>query len=380
MDIDRIAVVLHTAVLTKLQNEARIPETLTQEQAQASYDRVYDIIQDTINGRDIHTNKIEIQKEATLRSIQEIPLAIRDASKPLTPIKETPDDIQNLVEQELQKRGMQDQSIGATPPPPPSNPTNTITPTPTPTNTTIGSEQQTTPMTEPVPQEYTPNDSQGASASASNTQPPPMIRQYTPRPPSTSPPPLEPVTGPVSTLITSPEKGTDGLRWEFTTESNVLGITQVHIPHMFVNQYPYLLITITNNDTITTMTHPLIHKIGNWYDIPNGEKCMGNLSGSFRITITDPDGDIIPTRFTLKEAQENHTLYTKAVIHPDSGIAYSFEDTQTNKKEPDHETEGDTKEDTEQETKEESKMTPDDDVILLFEDHSIGVFFLTSAQ
>ena len=370
MDIDRIAIVLHSAVLKKLQNEFRIPETLTQEQIQAAYDRVYDILQQAIVGRDIKLDKIEIQKEATLRSIQEIPIAIRDATKELKqtlePPKDTsednPSDIQNLVELELQKRGMQDQTIGAIPPP---------TPTPTP----IGSEQfniiDTPALTEnnTYASSITPDESGSGSDTIKQTGMASSTQTST-RLPLAQPPLAQPPHDsfePVSTLISSPNKGSDGLRWEFESNSPVLGITHVYLPHLFVKHHPYLLIHIVNDGM--SMTHPLIHSSDNWYKVPNGKNLLGRLSGSFRLSITDPDGEVIRTRYTLKEAQNNHTFYTKAVIDPKTGIAHTFDDmkTETNTINKSDDKSGDT------------KPSPDDEVILLFEDHAIGVFFLISS-
>lgn len=361
MDIDRIAIVLHSAVLKKLQNEFRIPETLTQEQVQAAYDRVYDILQQSIMGRDIKSNKIDIQKEATLRSIQEIPIAIREATKTFKqspePPQDTPADIQNLVEQELQKRGMQDQNLGATPP--------------TPTGREQFNEIQLSPPTQNdtlTTNSFTPDRT--GSGGYDNVNPPPFV-QETPRPLTASLPPDS--FEPVSTFISSPDKGTDGLRWEFESKSPILGITYVRLPHLFVSRLPYLLIHITNDGTI--MKHPLIHTTENWYKVPNGKNCLGRLTGSFRVSITDPDGEVIRTKYTLREAQNNHTFYTKAVIDPKTDIAHTYDDIDS------QQTKNIVSKDEEPENKEESTevLSPDDEVILLFDDHSIDAFFLTSS-
>lgn len=383
MDIDRIAIVLHSAVLKKLQNELRIPETLTQEQVQAAYDRVYDILQQSMVGRDIKANKIDIQKEATLRSIQEIPIAIRDATKELKQTLEPPQDtsqdnpadIQNLVEQELQRRGMQDQSIGATPP--------EQLPTPAPTGSDQFTSTQPTSFTDNdtyITSSFTPDgsgsDNDNVSENANHKQnitTTHLIRQQTPRPPDIPPPHNS--FEPTSTLISSPNNGSDGLRWEFETKSPVLGITHVHLPYLFVKKYPYLIINIENDGI--TMSHPLIHTTDNWYRIPDGKKCLGRLSGTFRVSITDPDNEIIRTKYTLKEVQNNHTFYTKAVIDPRTDIAYTFDDIEA--QETNVKTTEETDNDTQDEITSSSTLSPDDDVILLFEDHAIDVFFRISS-
>ena len=372
MDIDRIAVVLHSAVLKKLQNELLIPETLTQEQVQVAYDRVYDILQQAIVGRDIKINKIDIQKEATLRSIQEIPIAIRDATKDLKktlePPKDTsqdnPADIQNLVEQELQKRGMQDQSIGAAPPDP--------LPTPAPTGSDQVVNTQPTPSTNDdtyITNSFTP-DGSGSGNEIHPQSVTPFVLQQTPQTPQSHTPPNVSFE-PTSTLISFPNNGSDGVRWGFDSKSPVLGITYVHLPHLFVKDYPYLIINVVNDGI--TMSHPLIHTSGNWYQVPKGNKCLGGLIGSFRVSITDPNGEVLRTKYTLKEAQENHTFYTKAVIDPRTDIAHTFDDIQTQT--PSQETTTNTDDDETNKDTSNPTLSPDDEVILLFKDHSISVFF-----
>lgn len=372
MDIDRIAVVLHSAVLKKLQNELLIPETLTQEQVQVAYDRVYDILQQAIVGRDIKINKIDIQKEATLRSIQEIPIAIRDATKDLKKTLESPKDtsqdnpadIQNLVEQELQKRGMQDQSIGAAPPDP--------LPTPAPTGSDQVANTQPTPSTNDdtyITNSFTP-DGSGSGNEIHPQSVPTFVRQQTPQTPQSHTPPNISFE-PTSTLISFPNNGSDGVRWGFDSKSPVLGITYVHLPHLFVKDYPYLIINVVNDGI--TMSHPLIHTSGNWYQVPKGNKCLGGLTGSFRVSITDPNGEVLRTKYTLKEAQENHTFYTKAVIDPRTDIAHTFDDIQTQT--PSQETTTNTDDDETNKDTSNPTLSPDDEVILLFKDHSISVFF-----
>jgi hypothetical protein len=398
MDIERIAIVLHKAVLTKLHNEARIPETLTQDQAQASYDRVYDILQEAMTGRDLKIHKMDIQKEATLRSIQEIPLAIRDAStKPVEPqqssgkpAQEEPaseQDIKDLVEQELKRRGMQDQEIGAVPPTPSldTNTTQDKTLQPTLTNTQF---------LVPTPPNEPPPDSPPA---------PVYQRQETP---STSPTPThsrsythtqaqQPTT--LTTLLSSPTKGIDSLRWEFNTSKSLQGISRVHLPYHFLGNHPFLLLKIVNDNI--TITHPLIHTRHNWYDVPHGKKSMANLTGKLQITITDPNGDVISTKMSLRDAK---TFKVEGYINPDTGVALprdytppvktqndskitEVSDNSGDAKSTDDEEDGkdgkDGKEDTDEviHEKDENIISYDDDVTLLFKEHEFVIFFLSSS-
>jgi hypothetical protein len=347
MDTDRIAIVLHKAVIQKLQKEGQVPETLTQEQAQASYDKVYDILQESI------------QKEATLRSIQEIPLAIRNASNTLntqessgkSTSEEPPseEDIQNLVQAELQRRGIQDEQIGAKPPSSPEDQEPT-------SQSQLEPETRNVRFLVPTP----PND-----------PPPPLLRQNTPT--NMSEPPIihthTPTSTVLNTLTSSPEKGTDGLRWNFEANTPLLGISRVRIPHMYVHQHPYLLLKLTNDEY--SITHPLIHTFDNWYEIPQGKKCLSNIQGDFQITITDPNHQVIPTRVPLKDARNTHTLYTQGFINPETGVALPMDPVE---QEQDHDQDQDQDQGQEQDIKTENE---NEDVILLFEDHAIVIFFLT---
>jgi hypothetical protein len=388
MDIDRIAIVLHKAVITKLQYEARLPEELTQEQLQAAYDRVYDILQDTIKGRDLRIHKMDIQKEATLRAIQEIPISIRDASIKTaestgkTPQEETPteEDIQNLVELELKKRGMQDQELGAVPSLTPAEYTTTNTQDDYPTQVTNTRIIIPTPPTYPPPAEPSP-------PVQPITQP---IVHSTPLVQST-PTITHTVQQTHTTVVSEPTKGSDSLRWEFNTNNTLRGVSRVRIPHDFVKQYPFLLFQIANDDI--TITHPLIHVHNDWYEIPYGHKCLMNLSGRFHITITDPDGSVLSTRLPLKEAKSYNV---HGFIHPNTGIALPADYTPTATTKPTVTTEPTatteptvtTGDDTDDEDGKDNEVTIherddntvglEDDVILLFGDHSIVVFFLSN--
>lgn len=370
MDLDRIAIVLHQAVIQKLQQEAQIPETLNPEQVQASYDCTYDILQESVKGRDVRIHKVDIQKEATLRSINEIPQAIRNVSisKKMPPPEDTSQDnpqaIQDLVKLELERRGIQDQDIGTTPltPVPPSSP-----PPPLDTQSTSFTDIPSFPPTQPASFLYTPSPpipTPTQSTSFTNTHP-----------------------RLITTLVSSPGKGTDGLRWEHTTPAQLCGVSRVRIPYMFVSKYPYLLLQISNS--MHTITHPLIHTTGDWFEVPKGANCLNGMTGPFKITITSPDRDIISTRFPLKEAVESHSLYTIGCVDPTTGVSVTdYVDNRGETKgdrEGSKETKGDregsdeTKENREgsEETKEDREETKGGDVILLFEDHAIVVFFLS---
>lgn len=328
MDINRIAIVLHKAVLNKLKNDGIIPSELNEDQAQASYDCVYDILQESMYGKDMKTDKLLIQKEATLRSIQQVPKAIQEVSVNLAPVSDdiTEENIQDLVKMELERRGMQDQIIGATPPPPIQDETSP-TPTPTPTN-----PSSVTPDTIPTASDYIDTESFTPITPIPPASPPPLpsfdttkTQSSSSRPYFTKPQDMTPPQ--ITTVISSPENGSDGIGWEFNTKHELTGITMVRLPHLLAEDYPFLLLKITTEDK--SLMYPIIHSSDDWFDIPNGNSCLGAISGKIKIIITTPSGEIIPTRYSRKEASLRFSGIVHSIIDPDTGIAIPLEDEHT---------------------------------------------------
>lgn len=310
MDIEKIAVVLHRAVLQKLQNEGKVPPTLNQDQIQASYDRTYDILQEAIVGRNIHTDKIAIQRDATLRCISDLPKAIGEVSRTMTLAAEedtSESDIQNLIQKEMRERGLQDESMGVVPentyttqPEPVSEPANAPTPAPTLARAIASTPEPITVSPPPLPRySHLPGDHVGS---------------------------VNIVKGvPFTTIISSPEMGSNGLRWETTIGSDkaLVGINRVRIPYDIVMDHPYLLL-IVKTDT-QTYTHVLEHHKEDWYNVINGKRCLAGIRGKITFTITDPDEQVISTMVSMKTAKTHYyNRFAKALIDDSTGIARSI--------------------------------------------------------
>ena len=121
---------------------------------------------------------------------------------------------------------------------------------------------------------------------------------------------------------------------------------------------------------------------------------MANITGKLQITITDPNGDVIATKMTLRDATAFH-FNIEGYINPDTGVALPRDYTPSVKTQNDakiteiSDNSGDAKstddEDDNEDTdeviheKDENNISYDDDVTLLFKDHEFVIFFLSSS-
>jgi hypothetical protein len=347
MDPTRLSNVIHKAVLDKLIYDGIVPMPLTPDQLRASVECVTLAVQESMKGRD-SSQKQSIQKDATLRSFRDIPIAIKKVSEQSIPLntsiktksiissdkdQQSNEDflpIDELVQNELRKRSQLDSIVGATP-----NPLTKLQ------NINILSNGDTTTLgVQPLlPQpsilniqpsqpiganlgdtpRYTPGDyslqlqpigvNLGATPGDYSSQS--QLSQSIGVNLGVSPTPGVPINNNLITIISHPPSGIDSLRWEYSIpiqkngESyKLLGISRLIIPHFLTNKLPYILLRVgvviipLFLSPITPTDSPFYNYIP---DNPSHNSLFNIDSSNINISICSPDGEPLPLEIPLGE-------------------------------------------------------------------------------
>ena len=150
----------------------------------------------------------------------------------------------------------------------------------------------------------------------------------TPQPPSVPPPVPTPSHRLLTTIVSQPPKGVDGLRWSVDSSKIYVGVSRVYVSPKLVGESPFLLLNIQSDSG--SISHPLVPtNSSGWFKVPYGETCLSGINGNIKISITDPNNELITTRYPMWRAKEDYKEISKGLVDPESGIAVPFTHSQT---------------------------------------------------
>ena len=313
---ERMSAIIYSSVMRTLTSRGQVPRRLSPTQQRAAEQVVQQALSDLVASG--NTNQVIIQREATLRAIREVPLAIngQSTSQPPQALQDTntrTSTIDSLVEQELQRRQQQDSSLKSPPPATPQfiTPVDTRQVTPPPPPGFISPIETRTPQPPQQPSQ-TPFASQQPSQQPSQTpfapqQPPQQLPQSTTRGPK---------VGHVSLPMASDDPS---LRLytkdtKFPKEAIITDIATALIPEWLTKNSPFILCSLLDS-TGERITIPLISKRDGSMRLTPVEHSL-SLKTPVECTLLDSDEEPLRLELFEKVHYEVGTIVAEAQKTP----------------------------------------------------------------